>query len=239
MNKTTLWLALVGVAVAVLVAVIVVRSGSDAPPPVEPGEKGVTPPAEPDTPVLPPPGPGPGPVVVKPKPKPKPVVEPQPVAKPSDPVVEPAEPVEDTEPEPVVDEEGEVKPPEALKEEAMAASLMSTMRTVRSQLEVYRKQHGDKYPTDLVRQMTMFTDADGNTSETQTPTFQFGPYLDQMPVNPYTGVDAVMTVEDAGQAFVPPADMTGGWWYNSAKGEFRCYVPAIVTAPDGKRVKDK
>jgi len=121
-------------------------------------------------------------------------------------------------------------------DDTRGSSAMTNLKTIRSQLQLYRAQHGEAYPTDFDNQMTLFTDAGGTTNASQTTTYRFGPYLLRVPSNPYTGVSTVTAVADAGTAYTAAADMTFGWWYNSATGEFRCHVPDSVVTPDGTQV---
>lgn len=57
-----------------------------------------------------------------------------------------------------------------------------------------------------------------------------------MPPNPHTGVSTVTTVTDPAIVYNPAKDMSQGWWYNSATGEFRCHVPNRAKAPDGSQI---
>jgi len=117
-----------------------------------------------------------------------------------------------------------------------ASSTMSNLRTLRSQLQLYKAQHDDEWPKDLAAQMIRFSDVGGRTAEAQSREFRFGPYLLRMPANPYTGVSSVTSVHDAAEGYRAAGDMSQGWWYNSATGEFRCHVPDSVVTPDGKQV---
>ena len=56
------------------------------------------------------------------------------------------------------------------------------------------------------------------------------------PANPYTGKTTVTQVHDYRNGFPGAADLSGGWWYNSATGEIRCHVPDSVTTSDGTQV---
>ena len=49
--------------------------------------------------------------------------------------------------------------------------------------------------------------------------YNYGPYLEQMPNNPMTGVGTIRTTDDPSALF-PPGDQNAGWWYNSATGRF-------------------
>ncbi len=87
--------------------------------------------------------------------------------------------------------------------EAKLSSLKSDLQTVRSQIELFKIQHDDAPPTaaDFVSQMTV-QDANG-----------FGPYLQKVPTNPFSGGNSVT------------ADGSGGDWQLTAAGVF--------TAADG------
>jgi len=70
--------------------------------------------------------------------------------------------------------------------EAKISSLQSNLQSIRSQIELYKIQHNDEPPADaanFVTQMTTQTDVAGNPGE------DFGPYLQKMPINPFSGVN--------------------------------------------------
>ena len=80
-------------------------------------------------------------------------------------------------------------------QDARKNSLVSQLQTLRSQLELYKLQHNDKLPAfagatpDLQwEQMTMQTDVNGSTTAT---TKDFGPYLQQTPVNPLNNLQKI------------------------------------------------
>ncbi|MBN2582597.1 MAG: hypothetical protein JXL80_05980 [Planctomycetes bacterium] len=129
---------------------------------------------------------------------------------------------------PVQIAEPQSRPDIVWAEEMAVSSTMSNLKVMRSQLMLYRVQHGEAYPTDLVRQLTLYTNAEGQTSEVYTNEFRFGPYLLRLPPNPVTGQTTVFSVADPEAQYVPAPDMNQGWWYNSATGEFRCDAPDHV-----------
>ena len=100
--------------------------------------------------------------------------------------------------------------------EAKQASLVTTVQTLRSQIALFRLQHNDFLPgvVPLVgsgatfdqavfwNQLTMFTDAAGNTNGTRTAVFDKGPYMQQIPTNPLCptnglGDDVQATIDGA------------------------------------------
>ncbi|MBN1488753.1 MAG: hypothetical protein JXA69_02455 [Phycisphaerae bacterium] len=88
--------------------------------------------------------------------------------------------------------------------------LTARLSAARNALELYRLEHGRTYPAveTFVEQMTVATEADGTVVPFEGA---FGPYLDSIPVNPYTGTN---TVSDG-------AAGTSAWYFNPATGEFR------------------
>ncbi len=91
--------------------------------------------------------------------------------------------------------------------DAKLGSLMGDLKTIRSQIEVYRLQHNGKYPSNIAqfeRQMTEQTDADGS------PGTDFGPYLQSIPANPF----------DNSNAIKPTLNGSGGWYYKNTTGAF-------------------
>ena len=116
------------------------------------------------------------------------------------------------------------------------SSVLTDLKTLRSQIQLYKAQHADTYPTDFANQMTLYTDINGNTNTTYTSTFRFGPYMLAVPANPYTGVNTVTTVTGAATAYSEAEDLNQGWWYNSTTGEIRCHVPNSKLTTDGRQV---
>jgi general secretion pathway protein G len=103
--------------------------------------------------------------------------------------------------------------------EAKQNSLCSDLQTLRSQIELYKVQHNDTAPAlaTFTAQMMYTSDAAGNvngTSKARTGVFQFGPYLERVPENPFNNsatIGAAGTVDST----------TVGWGYDPATGEIR------------------
>jgi len=100
--------------------------------------------------------------------------------------------------------------------EAKASSLMSDLQTVRSQIELYKVQHNDNVPAPEAggltwNRMTMYTDINGNTNAAKTTVFCYGPYLQQIPINPFNDKNNVDTTGTIG-------DDVGGWEFNTTTG---------------------
>jgi general secretion pathway protein G len=102
-------------------------------------------------------------------------------------------------------------------EDARKSSLTSQLQTIRSQVELYKLQHRDEYPTAdgtlesawNWAKMTARTTEEGTISLTG----QFGPYLQAAPKNSLSGKEGVFVNDDElafGAAF-PGAAATDGW----------------------------
>lgn len=104
-------------------------------------------------------------------------------------------------------------------EQARGNSLISQLQTIRSQLELYQVQHNGQYPTlaQMWTNLTEKTDASGSTAGTD----DFGPYLQQEPINPFTSGTTVA------------ADNSADWQYDAATGAILPVVDAALAADAG------
>jgi general secretion pathway protein G len=118
-------------------------------------------------------------------------------------------------------------------------SLKENLRLLRTQIGVYKSNHLDVPPgypggdlsqtptsADFVSQLTLFTDAGGNTSASLTGTFKFGPYLQDVQPDP---VNYMASVKILGPSDPLVPDGTTGWLYQPSTGAFN----ANVTGSDG------
>ena len=105
--------------------------------------------------------------------------------------------------------------------DAKMSVLKFNLRSIRSQLEKYKEQHGGAYPpaacsADFAEQMTRRTDPTTRLNANGA----CGPYLEVgIPVNPFNNSASVAIVEGS----VPPKGPTNGkegWQYNPAQGWF-------------------
>ena len=108
--------------------------------------------------------------------------------------------------------------------EAKENSLCSDLQTLRSQIELYKCQHNDVNPTlaNFEGQMVYTTDIAGNvngTSKQRTGVYQFGPYLERVPANPFTTSDNVVAWDASAT--------TDGWEYNATTGEIRAAIDTV------------
>ncbi len=88
--------------------------------------------------------------------------------------------------------------------EAKYSSLASNLQMLRAQIELYKIQHNDIPPAlaTFANQMTMTTDVNGSTTGSD-----FGPYMRDIPVEPFTNSDVVGNTT-----------ATVGWAYDETNG---------------------
>ncbi|NLF29935.1 MAG: prepilin-type N-terminal cleavage/methylation domain-containing protein [Planctomycetes bacterium] len=120
--------------------------------------------------------------------------------------------------------------------EARMSSIQSDLQTVRSQIELYKAQHKDVDPwtngggtsAGFWTQMTEKTDADGNTG---LATSVLGPYLGQIPANPWGPADNEDTVS------VTDGDAGAAWYWDAATGRFEA-IGTVDLNGDGDTLDD-
>ena len=100
--------------------------------------------------------------------------------------------------------------------QARTSALLSDLRRVRSQLELYKFQHNEQLPAttgemavDFERRMTTQTDTNGNAG------IDFGPYMQRIPVNPFNDLNTVRIDAAAAGA------NTDGWRFDTSTGTFQ------------------
>ena len=117
--------------------------------------------------------------------------------------------------------------------DARESSLASDLQTVRSQLELYKVQHLEKYPneitgvgTDLAlwkEQLLSRTNSAGEVMPDggDAADYPFGPYLQAFPTNGFVSGDANDPIAVSfGTADPAPGDGLTGWYFNTDTGKF-------------------
>ncbi len=95
--------------------------------------------------------------------------------------------------------------------DAKVSTSKFNLHTLRSQIELYKAHHNGDVPDPLTN-LTIQTDVDGN------PGADFGPYVREIPENPFTNLNSVTAT--TATATAPPAAATGGGWlYNATTGD--------------------
>ncbi len=103
------------------------------------------------------------------------------------------------------------------------------LQSLRTQLELYKVQHGGSYPTGAnnLDQLMGKTDSTGTVSTSGT----FGPYVQgKLPAQPFSGLNTVKL--DTGTSGTTPtatASPGGGWIYRASTGEIWIDHPDYVT----------
>ena len=96
------------------------------------------------------------------------------------------------------------------------AALAATLQTVRTQLQHYKIQHKDSFPSfdDWQKQMLGKTKPSGSCSSRGS----CGPYLLQVPPNPL----------DGSRNISPRQDGSGGWMYDQKTGQFKSNDQSVL-----------
>src|SRR5437763_963103 len=99
--------------------------------------------------------------------------------------------------------------------DAKASTVQFNLHTLRSQIQLYRTQHNGTAPSATLAELLASTDASGTVGTGAN--FPYGPYLRQIPVNPYSNAATVKVItNDPAQA--GDVTGTGGWLYNTTTG---------------------
>jgi type II secretory pathway pseudopilin PulG len=101
-------------------------------------------------------------------------------------------------------------------EAARASSMVTQLQTLRSQFELYQIQHNGDYPLLATLGSGTPDDWSGMTSKTDisgAAGSDYGPYLQQAPVNAFTNGTNLAS------------DNSADWEYNEATGAVRAVVP--------------
>lgn len=111
---------------------------------------------------------------------------------------------------------------------ARESSLQSTLQTLRSQIQLYKLQHGDQLP-DLAGSNTgSQASATAWTEFTSTTTYgnpaqTFGPYMQAIPTNSINGNSTVVNVTGEDGTIVAGSACGFAYDYNSGNGSGRIY----------------
>lgn len=102
----------------------------------------------------------------------------------------------------------------ASTKDAQEATAVFNLQALRSQIELYKAQHGGTPPATLDK-LTSRTNSAGATG-TDAATYPLGPYMLRLPENPLNGMAAI----DVISAYPPSAAgaATAGWLYHSTSG---------------------
>jgi len=100
--------------------------------------------------------------------------------------------------------------------DAKASTGKFNLHTLRSQIELYRTQHNGASPSATLVELTQQTDTSGAAGTTSA--FPYGPYLREIPANPFTNSKTVKTTTNNPAAVGDVTSGGGGWLYNTTTG---------------------
>ena len=103
-------------------------------------------------------------------------------------------------------------------EDAMHSTVDFNLNTMRSQIEMFRAEHQGTYPTmtGFVDQMTKPTNISGGFSGDTV----YGPYVTEIPKNPFNDSNDVAAVAVEGTAPEDVVEGDAGWQYDQSTGDF-------------------
>jgi general secretion pathway protein G len=110
--------------------------------------------------------------------------------------------------------------------DARQSGLASDLQTSRSQLQLYKTQHLERWPSlkedgtadtaNFIARMTGKTDSTGKINAAGV----LGPYLMKWPTNPFAASN--QNTCNFGTAEPAPGDGTSGWYFNTTSGKLSC-----------------
>lgn len=118
--------------------------------------------------------------------------------------------------------------------ESKESAVKSSLHTVRSQIEMYKMQHsglnpgwigGTQVPNTTILEYqfvgTSTPTGMATSSKTSSDTYPYGPYLMQMPKNPFNNLSSIKMVGSAVTDFSTEVDDLTGWLYQKETGTFK------------------
>lgn len=109
-------------------------------------------------------------------------------------------------------------------------ALKGNLAVLRRAIELYAAEHDNTFPseTDIVQQLTGYTDINGTTSATKTAPYIYGPYIKEIPPLPVGAAKG-----SRGIAAAPGANI--GWIYDAATGSIRANTTIAEVDDNGVR----
>lgn len=111
--------------------------------------------------------------------------------------------------------------------DAKSSTVMFNLHTLRSQIEMYKAQHDGKLPSGTLAELTARTNASG-TIGTSAATFPYGPYLKELPDNPFTKSNTVKAIA-TDTAAAGDVTTTHGWIFSTTTGGLWINEATLVT----------
>jgi general secretion pathway protein G len=111
--------------------------------------------------------------------------------------------------------------------DAKSSTSLFNLHTLRSQIEMYKAQHEGRLPSGTLVELTSRTNTSG-TIGTNAATFPYGPYLKELPDNPFTKSNTVKAIT-TDPAAVSDVTTTHGWIYSTSSGGLWINESTLVT----------
>lgn len=100
--------------------------------------------------------------------------------------------------------------------DAKSSTTKFNLSTMRSQIQLYRTQHGGLSPAATLIELKKSTDASG--AQGTGASYPFGPYLREIPANPVTNSNAVKSITNDPAVAGDVTSGGAGWLYNATTG---------------------
>ena len=97
--------------------------------------------------------------------------------------------------------------------DAQESTTLFNLHTLRSQIQMYRTQHGGTAPGNALLELTSQTDRDGNIAAGNP----YGPYITEIPENPFNRSATIKVITNT-KPVATDVSATDGWLYNATTG---------------------
>jgi len=120
--------------------------------------------------------------------------------------------------------------------QSKVSSSLSSLQSLRSQIELYKIQHNDNPPAlaTFEEQMELYSDVSGTTAATKGTSVAsggngiiYGPYVQEVPTNPWSDSDEI--------AAAAAAD--NGWVYNETTGDIWLDISNLDATADAEVIQ--
>lgn len=115
------------------------------------------------------------------------------------------------------------------QQKAKETQAKANLKLLRDAIERYKLDHNGVPPgfinetptTDILiyAQFTSYTNSNGDYTGSKTGTFILGPYLSEIPQNPFNKIKTFILIDT--ETFPSPASEISGWYYRPSAGEIR------------------
>src|SRR5688572_16407018 len=100
--------------------------------------------------------------------------------------------------------------------DAKLSTVKFNLHTMRSQIELYKAHHNGLLPSATLVELTKSTDVDG--TQGTGASFPYGPYMREIPANPFTNSSAVKSITNDPAVAADVTSGNAGWLFNATSG---------------------